>query len=303
MSEAKILTAGTESAGERADVFLAAALGISRANCQKLLKDGLAATDGKTVKANQRLRGGEVFLLYYQPPQPLQAEPEDLPIDIVYQDKDLLVVNKARGMVVHPAPGARRGTLVNALLYAVPDLSGINGCIRPGIVHRLDKDTSGLMVVAKHDAAHLALAAQIKDKTAVREYLAIVHGAVKTDEGLIETLIGRDPKDRRKMAVVREGGREAATRYQVLERFRAHSLIKLRLFTGRTHQIRVHLAYLGHPVVGDPCYLPRRHGFAITGQALHSHTLAITDLGGARREFTAEPPADMAKILDRLRKP
>ena len=300
--EMRYIRAQAEHKDERTDVFLAQSLGISRTNMQKLMNSGLVLADGKQIKQNHRICGEELFRIEYQPPQPLTAEAEDIPIDIIYQDSDIVIINKARGMVVHPAVGNQNGTLVNALLYHCHDLSGINGYIRPGIVHRLDKDTSGVMMVAKNDNAHIELAAQIQSKTAVREYLAIVYGTIKEDEGKVQTLIGRDTKDRQRMAVVEKNGREAVTLFNVVERFRQHTLLRLRLLTGRTHQIRVHLAHLGHPVVGDPKYLPRRNDFLIKGQALHSHRLELLDMAGVRRIFIAELPEDMQKILDKLRK-
>ncbi len=295
------IVAADGDAGGRADIFLAKELGISRASMQKLMGGGLVTVAGKTVKQNYRIKGQEEFLVEYQPPRPLCVEPENIPLDVLYEDGDMIVVNKARGMVVHPAPGNYSGTLVNALLFHCRDLSGINGVVRPGIVHRLDKDTSGVMVVAKNDDAHLDLSLQIQEKTARREYLAIVHGYVKTDEGRIETLIGRDPRDRQRMAVVDKNGRQAVTLYKALERFSRHSLLECRLLTGRTHQIRVHLSHIGHPLVGDPKYMPRKHGFTISGQALHSARLTLKNLSGREMAFTAPLPEDMEKILARLR--
>lgn len=297
----KLIEALPEQKGQRADIVLSKALDISRSNMQKLMNSDCVMVSDKAVKQNYKIRGNEVFQIEYQPPQPLQVEPENIPIDIVYQDSDMIVVNKARGMVVHPAVGNYDGTLVNALLYHCHDLSGINGYIRPGIVHRLDKDTSGVMVVAKNDNAHVELAAQIQSKVAVREYLAVVHGVLKSDEGKIETLLGRDAKDRQKMAVVEKNGRNAITLYQVEERYKQHTLVKLQLLTGRTHQIRVHMAYIGHPVVGDPKYLPRKHGFSIKGQALHSHKLELFDMSGEKRTFIAQMPDDMTKIILKLK--
>lgn len=287
--------------GQRADVFLAQAMSLSRANMQKLMNTGLVSVDGKPVKQNYRLKGGEQFKIEYQPPKPLQAEAENIPLVILCEDKDMIVVNKVRGMVVHPAVGNYSGTLVNALLYHCHDLSGINGCIRPGIVHRLDKDTSGVMVVAKNDSSHIELASQIQSKTAIREYLAIVHGNIKEDEGRVETLIGRDPKDRQRMAVVEKNGREAITLYTVEERYGQYTLVRLKLMTGRTHQIRVHMAHIGNPIVGDPKYLPRKHGFAIKGQALHSQKLVLFDMAGEKKVFIAEMPEDMQKIIMKLK--
>jgi 23S rRNA pseudouridine1911/1915/1917 synthase len=286
----------------RADVFLAKSLGLSRSNVQKLMKSGLIAIDGKAARQNYRLRGGELFTVEYQPPQPIAAEPENIPLAIIYQNDDFIVVNKARGMVVHPAFGNQRGTLVNALLYHCGGLSGINGRIRPGIVHRLDKDTTGVMVVAKNDDAHVDLSAQIQNKTAVREYFALVYGAVKKEADTIATLLGRDPKDRQKMAVVSQNGKDAVTHYWVAERFAGYTLLRLRLATGRTHQIRAHLEHIGHPVVGDPKYSPRRHNFAIGGQALHSASLELADMSGERRLFAAPMPADMAAIIRKIKK-
>lgn len=295
------ITTGQEDRDARADIYLAGQIGISRANMQKLMNSGLVVVNDKPIKQNYRVKGGETFTVEYQPPQALAVEAENIPLDIIYEDKDMIVVNKARGMVVHPAPGNYSGTLVNALLYHCHDLSGINGVVRPGIVHRLDKDTSGVMVVAKNDAAHVDLSAQIQAKTAKRDYLAIVHGYVKTDEGRIETLIGRDPKDRQKMAVVDKNGRPAITLYKALERFPRHSLLECSLLTGRTHQIRVHLSHIGHPIVGDPRYMPRRPGFSINGQALHSAHLTLNNQAGEKMTFTAPLPEDMEKILARLR--
>jgi 23S rRNA pseudouridine1911/1915/1917 synthase len=294
--------ARTDERDARADIFLAKSLALSRANIQKLIKNGLVRADGKAIKQNYRLRGDELFAVEYRPPQTIKVAPENIPVTILYQNNDFVVVNKARGMVVHPAAGHRGGTLVNALLYHSGGLSGINGYIRPGIVHRLDKDTSGVMVVAKNDDAHIDLSAQIQAKTAVREYVAIVHGAVKKDTGTVRTLIGRDPKDRQKMAAVDKGGREAVTHYWVIERFPGYTLLRLRLDTGRTHQIRAHMEHIGHPVVGDPKYSPRRHGFAIKGQALHSESLEFADRQGERRLFKAPLPDDMAKIIEKIKK-
>lgn len=293
-----------EQAGQRADSGLAQLLDVTRSNMQKLLDEGRAVkeNDGKALKANYRLRAGDVILVTLPEPQPLDVQPENIPLDIIYEDEDVVVVNKARGMVVHPAAGNYSGTLVNALLHHCRNLSGINGVIRPGIVHRLDKDTSGIMICAKNDAAHLSLSRQIQEKTAQRTYLAVVRGNVKTDGGVITTLLGRDKDDRKKMAVVSEGGREAVTEYTVLERFGKYTVLQCRLRTGRTHQIRVHLEYLGHPLVGDPKYSPMKTPFAIKGQALHSLTLDfVHPRTGAAMHFEAPLPEDMQKILTRLR--
>lgn len=295
------VTAETEDAGTRADVFLAAKLGVSRSNMQKLLEDGRVKRGEKIIKANYKVRAGEMFVVDIPEPEPIEAVPENIPLDIIYEDDDVVVLNKARGMVVHPAPGNYTGTLVNALLYHCSNLSGINSAIRPGIIHRLDKDTSGIMIVAKNDAAHISLSQQIQSKTAVRTYLAVVRGNIKTDSGTIETQIARDKTDRKKMAVVKEGGRDAITDYEVLERFGKYTLVRCKLRTGRTHQIRVHMEYLGYPLVGDPKYSPMKTPFGIKGQALHSHTLEFTHpRTGERMKFEAPLPEDMHKIITRL---
>lgn len=295
------VTAEAEDAGTRADVFLAAKLGVSRSNMQKLLEDGRVKRGEKIIKANYKVRAGEMFVVDIPELEPIEAVPENIPLDIIYEDDDVVVLNKARGMVVHPAPGNYTGTLVNALLYHCSNLSGINSAIRPGIVHRLDKDTSGIMIVAKNDAAHISLSQQIQSKTAVRTYIAVVRGNIKTDSGTIETQIARDKTDRKKMAVVKEGGRDAITDYEVLERFGKYTLVRCKLRTGRTHQIRVHMEYLGYPLVGDPKYSPMKTPFAIKGQALHSHTLEFTHpRTGERMKFEAPLPEDMHKIITRL---
>lgn len=295
------VTAEAEDAGTRADVFLAAKLGVSRSNMQKLLEDGRVKRGEKIIKANYKVRAGEMFVVDIPEPEPIEAVPENIPLDIIYEDDDVVVLNKARGMVVHPAPGNYTGTLVNALLYHCSNLSGINSAIRPGIVHRLDKDTSGIMIVAKNDAAHISLSHQIQSKTAVRTYLAVVRGNIKTDSGTIETQIARDKTDRKKMAVVKEGGRDAITDYEVLERFGKYTLVRCKLRTGRTHQIRVHMEYLGYPLVGDPKYSPMKTPFGIKGQTLHSHTLEFTHpRTGERMKFEAPLPEDMHKIITRL---
>ena len=296
------LIIGEEAAGQRADVGLAILLELTRSNMQKLLDEGRAVKGSKVLKANYKLKSGDKIVVTLPEPQPLDVQPENIPLDIIYEDDDVVVVNKARGMVVHPAAGNYSGTLVNALLYHCHNLSGINGVIRPGIVHRLDKDTSGIMICAKNDAAHLSLSKQIQEKTAQRTYLAVVRGNIKTDSGVIGTLIARDKTDRKKMAVVKEDGRNAVTEYEVLERFGKYTIVRCKLRTGRTHQIRVHMEYLGYPLVGDPKYSPMRTPFAIQGQALHSQTLEFTHpRTGERMSFEAPLPEDMHKIVPRLR--
>lgn len=296
--------AATDDKGERLDVFLARqSPDLSRSRVQRLIADGLAQVAGRPAKANHKVQPGETVVLAVPAPEPVAAMPEDIPLDIVYEDAEVVVVNKPRGMVVHPAAGNWRGTLVNALLARCDDLSGVGGAVRPGIVHRLDKDTSGVMVAAKTDRAHASLARQIKDRTAGRKYLALVHGSVKAEEGLIDAPIGRHRVDRKKMAVDAEHGRDARTRFTVLERFAGYTLVACKLETGRTHQIRVHMAYIGHPVVGDPKYGPKTAPFAIAGQALHAAELTFRHpVSGAELVFTAPLPADMEKILATLRK-
>jgi len=277
-------------------------LELTRSNMQKLLDEGRAVKGTKVIKSNYKVKLGDEIIVTLPEPQPLDVQPENIPLDIIYEDEDVVVVNKARGMVVHPAAGNYSGTLVNALLYHCKNLSGINGVIRPGIVHRLDKDTSGIMICAKNDAAHVSLSEQIQSKTAQRTYLAVVRGNIKTDSGVIETQISRDKDDRKKMAVVKEGGRNAITEYEVVERFGKYTIVKCKLKTGRTHQIRVHMEYLGYPLVGDPKYSPMKTPFSINGQALHSLTLAFNHpRTGERMEFEAKLPEDLHKIVTRLR--
>ena len=291
-----------EQAGQRADIVLAQLLDITRSNMQKLMDDGRAVKGTKVLKSNYKLKAGDKIVVTLPEPEPLDVQPENIPLDILYEDDDVVVVNKARGMVVHPAAGNYSGTLVNALLYHCKNLSGINGVIRPGIVHRLDKDTSGIMICAKNDQAHVSLSQQIQTKTAKRSYLCVVRGNIKTDSGTIETLISRDKNDRKKMAVVKEDGRNAITDYEVLERFGKYTIVKCNLRTGRTHQIRVHMEYLGYPIVGDPKYSPMKTPFSINGQALHSLTLDfIHPRTGEAMHFEAPLPEDMHKIVTRLR--
>ncbi len=300
--EREVLIITENEAGQRADVVLAAMLELTRSNMQKLLDEGRAVKGTKVIKSNYKVKLGDEIVVTLPEPQPLDVQPENIPLDIIYEDEDVVVVNKARGMVVHPAAGNYSGTLVNALLYHCKNLSGINGVIRPGIVHRLDKDTSGIMICAKNDAAHVSLSEQIQSKSAQRTYLAVVRGNLKTDSGVIETQIARDKDDRKKMAVVKEGGRNAVTEYEVVERFGKYTIVKCKLKTGRTHQIRVHMEYLGYPLVGDPKYSPMKTPFSINGQALHSLTLAFDHpRTGVRMEFEAKLPEDLHKVVTRLR--
>ena len=302
MSETIIFSA--DKAGERLDVFLTRKWpDFSRSHIQKLIAKGEVVTVGKVRKANYKLALGDEVKITLPDAVPVAIEAENILLDILYEDDDIIVVNKARGMVVHPAAGVNSGTLVNALLYHCDDLSGINGEIRPGIVHRLDKDTSGVMVCAKNDKAHVNLAEQIRTKAAHRIYLAIVNGNIKEEAGIIKGDIGRHPIERKKMAIVKENGKPAVTHFKVLERFGDFTLVECKLETGRTHQIRVHMASIGHPLVNDPKYGPKKSSpFAIKGQALHSHVLTLTHpTSGEEMHFTAPLPDDMEKILLFLR--
>ena len=287
----------------RADLFLSEKTGLTRSAVKKLAEEGHLFVDDVPVKAGHVVKAGNRVRLDVPPPRPIRAQPEDIPVDVLYEDGDIAIVNKPRGMAVHAGAGRVDGTLVNALLFRLKSLSSINGEIRPGIVHRIDKDTTGLLVVAENDAAHLSLAAQIADKTCNREYLALLEGVVKEDTGRIETNIGRDPKDRLKMAVLPVGGRRAVTEYRVVERFRANTLVHFILKTGRTHQIRVHAKYLGHPVVGDPVYGYKKPIRISIGQLLHAFRLTLTHpRTGERMQFEAPLPDDFAHVLEVLRK-
>ncbi|MFR0514478.1 RluA family pseudouridine synthase [Limosilactobacillus mucosae] len=273
---------------------------VSRSQLQKWIEDGHVTVNGQVVKTKYKLKAGDVVKIIPEAPQTIDLEPEDIPLDIVYEDDDVIVVNKPAGMVVHPAPGHPGHTLVNALLYHSP-LSTINGEFRPGIVHRIDKDTSGLLMVAKNDLAHRSLAAQLKAKTNQREYAALVHGVIKEEQGTIDAPLGRSKKDRKKQAVVMDG-RHAVTHFEVVKRYRHYTLVKCRLETGRTHQIRVHMAYIGHPLAGDPLYGPRKT-LAGPGQYLHAGLLGFkhprTD---QEMTFTAPLPDYFTKMLEHLDK-
>lgn len=290
-----------EIGGIRLDKALADLTDLSRSVANEQIKNGQVLVNGQPKKAKYSVQAGDI--LTYQVPEVEEIDyvAEDIPLEIVYQDADVAVVNKPQGMVVHPSAGHTSGTLVNALLYHVKDLSGINGVLRPGIVHRIDKDTSGLLMIAKNDEAHTKLAAELKDKKSLRKYWAIVHGNLPNDRGMIEAPIGRSEKDRKKQAVTAKG-KEAVTRFQVLERFGDYTLVELTLETGRTHQIRVHMAYIGHPVAGDEAYGPRKT-LKGHGQFLHARTLGFTHpRTGEVVEFTAEAPAIFKETLEELRK-
>jgi len=302
MAETAVYQADAD--GERLDLFLVRRQPeLSRSHVQKLISRGAALVEGRERKGSYKLTAGESVELTLPEPEPLDIRAEDIPLSVLYEDHDIIVVDKPRGMVVHPAAGISSGTLVNALLFHCRDLSGINGALRPGIVHRLDKDTSGVMVAAKNDAAHLDLAEQIRTKSAQRTYLAVVHGNIREEAGTIKGAIGRHPTDRQRMAIVREHGKEAVTHFRVRERFGAYTLIECRLETGRTHQIRVHMTSIGHPLVNDPKYGPRKTPFAIKGQALHSRSLTLRHPAtGEQMTFEAPIPEDFAGIIKALRK-
>ncbi len=291
-----------EDVDERLDVYISGKYKqFTRSFIKNLIERGNILLNGAITKPGVKIKKGHSVRVTVPRPKTISAEPQDIPIDIVYQDEHIAVINKQKGMVTHPAAGNHENTLVNALLFHIKDLSGINGNIRPGIVHRLDKDTSGLIVVAKNDEAHKKLAKQIKDKTAQRVYLAIVHGNIKDCEGVIDAPIGRHRTNRKLMAVT-ENGKPAVTHYKVLERFGDYTYLEARLATGRTHQIRVHFKHIGHPVAGDAVYGPKKSMFGKKGQLLHAYRLSITHPAtGAEMNFEAPPPGEFQKILDNLR--
>ena len=296
-------TAGTENIGERIDKTLSELLTeMSRSALQKLVSEGCVLVNGKSVSKNYKMKNGDIVTVDIPEPEELKAEPQDIPIDIVYEDDSLLVVNKPQGMVVHPAAGNPDGTLVNALMYHCKGrLSSINGVIRPGIVHRIDKFTSGLLMVAKTDKAHNFLAEQIKDHSFTREYNAICVGRFKDLTGTVNEPIGRSKFDRKKMCVTYQNCKEAVTHYEVLEEFGQYSLVRFRLETGRTHQIRVHSAFIGHPVLGDNVYGKAYKG--LDGQCLHAKKLGfVHPESGEYMEFDSELPEYFVKVLEKLRK-
>ncbi len=302
MAANELLRVGEENEGERLDTFVAEEIeSLSRNTVQNLLAEGKILVEGKKRKPSYRLREGETISIEIPEPEQIALAPRDIPLNILYQDSDVAVIDKPKGLVVHPAHGNWDYTLVNALLYHIHDLSGINGELRPGIVHRLDKDTSGVMVVAKNDMAHRHLAEQIKEHSINREYVALVHGNIKEDSGSIEAPIGRSHSDRKKMAVIAEG-RPAISQYKVLERFGNLTLVRVKLMTGRTHQIRVHFAYIRHPVAGDPLYGPAKPYPGLDSQALHAELLGfIHPATGEYMEFQSPAPEYFQKLLEKLR--
>lgn len=302
MSECTSWDVPAEAAGQRVDKWLSAQPEFTwtRSALQNWMEEGRVTADGKVLSKSDKLRGGETLEVEIPDPEPLSLEPEDIPLDIVYEDEDLLVVNKPKGMVVHPAPGHATGTLVHALLYHCGDsLSGVNGVLRPGIVHRIDRDTSGLLLVAKNDTAHQSLSAQIAAHTFTREYRAVAMGQFAQLEGTISAPIGRHPTDRKKMCVTEKNSKPAVTHYQVLTQYQKAAYLRLTLETGRTHQIRVHLAHIGHPVLGDSVYGKAYPG--IDGQCLHAAKVGfVHPTTGAYMEFESPLPAYFTRILDSL---
>ena len=292
-----------ENSCRRLDVFLSDNTGLTRSHAQKLIADGGVFVDGKVVqKVSADVKENSEIKVILPDEIPLNVSPQDIPLDIVYEDGDLAVINKQQGLTVHPANGVYENTLVNALLYHIKDLSGINGVLRPGIVHRLDKDTSGLLVIAKNDQSHLELQRQIQTKECRRIYLALLEGVVKQDEGLVDKPIGRSKSDRKKMDVVSDG-RSAQTFYKVLRRYKNYTLMQFELKTGRTHQIRVHAKYMGHPVVGDKTYGYKNCKWNLDGQLLHAERLIFTHpTTGQEMSFSAPIPTYFQKILDVLDK-
>lgn len=292
-----------EDANKRIDAFVSSKVeDVSRTQVQRLIEEGKILVKGKKIKSNYKVKEGDSISIEIPDPVKIDILPEDIDIEIIYEDDDVAVVNKPQGMVVHPAAGNYTGTLVNALLSRCSNLSGINGEIRPGIVHRIDKDTSGVLVIAKNDNAHKKLSEQIKEHSVNRIYVAIVEGVIKNDSGVINLPIGRHPVERKKMAVVSKGGRNAVTHFKVIERFKENTLIEAKLETGRTHQIRVHMAYIGHPLVGDPVYGYKKQKYKLKGQALHAMTLGfIHPTKGEYMEFSAPLPDYFNELLRKLR--
>lgn len=313
MADSLIFTVSEEDVGKRLDVFVSEKGDMTRSSAAKLIETERVLVDGKTAAKNLRLAKGNEIEVEIPEPIPMEAEPENIPLDIVYEDADIIVINKPEGMVVHPAAGNYDGTLVNALLYHCGgSLSGVGGVMRPGIVHRIDKDTGGLLVVAKNDAAHLALSEQMKEHTVSRVYYALVIGNLREDKGTVDAPIGRNPSDRKKMAVLSSTqgfSRRAVTHYEVLERYRGFCLVRCVLETGRTHQIRVHMAHLGHPLVGDVTYGGGKTGFEaankslIRGQCLFAAELSlIHPRTGEGMSFSCELSESMRALIEKLRK-
>ena len=299
-----LLRASEESKNQRLDAFLASSLdGLTRSQATRLIESSEVAVDGRAVSKSYKLAGGEDIAVTLPEPEPVEAVPQDIPLDVVYEDADVIVVNKPSGMVVHPAPGHPDGTLVNALLYhCAGTLSGIGGALRPGIVHRIDRDTSGLIIAAKNDAAHQYLSAQLADHTLARTYECIVVGKLREDRGTVNAPIARHPTDRKRMAVV-AGGREAVTHWEVIARYPGYTHVRCRLETGRTHQIRVHMAYIGHPILGDTVYGAKKEVPGLTGQCLHAVGLRFLHPRTHEVvELSCPLPEEFTRMLQKIRK-
>ena len=299
-----LLRASEESKNQRLDAFLASSLdGLTRSQAARLIESGEVAVNGKTAGKSYKLAGGEDIAVTLPEPEPVEAVPQDIPLDVVYEDADVIVVNKPSGMVVHPAPGHPDGTLVNALLYhCAGTLSGIGGALRPGIVHRIDRDTSGLIIAAKNDAAHQYLSAQLADHTLARTYECIVVGKLREDRGTVDAPIARHPTDRKRMAVV-AGGREAVTHWEVIARYPGYTHVRCRLETGRTHQIRVHMAYIGHPILGDTVYGAKKEVPGLTGQCLHAVGLRFLHPRTHEVvELSCPLPDEFTRMLQKIRR-
>lgn len=299
-----LLRASEESKNQRLDAFLASSLdGLTRSQATRLIESGEVAVNGRAVSKSYKLAGGEDIAVTLPEPEPVEAVPQDIPLDVVYEDADVIVVNKPSGMVVHPAPGHPDGTLVNALLYhCAGTLSGVGGALRPGIVHRIDRDTSGLIIAAKNNAAHQYLSAQLADHTLARTYECIVVGKLREDRGTVDAPIARHPTDRKRMAVV-AGGREAVTHWEVIARYPGYTHVRCRLETGRTHQIRVHMAYIGHPILGDTVYGAKKEVPGLTGQCLHAVGLRFLHPRTHEVvELSCPLPEEFTRMLQKIRK-
>ena len=299
-----LLRASEESKNQRLDAFLASSLdGLTRSQATRLIESGEVAVNGRAVSKSYKLAGDEDVAVTLPEPEPVEAVPQDIPLDVVYEDADVIVVNKPSGMVVHPAPGHPDGTLVNALLYhCAGTLSGVGGALRPGIVHRIDRDTSGLIIAAKNDAAHQYLSAQLADHTLARTYECIVVGKLREDRGTVDAPIARHPTDRKRMAVV-AGGREAVTHWEVIARYPGYTHVRCRLETGRTHQIRVHMAYIGHPILGDTVYGAKKEVPGLTGQCLHAVGLRFLHPRTHEVvELSCPLPDEFTRMLQKIRK-
>lgn len=301
----EIFTIETDDVNKRVDVFLNEEMeDVSRSALQKNIEKGNITVNGEKISKNYKLRLGDIVEAELPPPENIDIVPEDIPLDIMYEDDDLIVINKPQNMVVHPAPGHYTGTLVNALMFHCGDnLSGINGVLRPGIVHRIDKDTSGVLVIAKSDLAHKGLSEQLAEHSMKRVYNAIVYNSFSEESGTVDRNIDRSKNDRKKMAVVMQGGRNAVTHYKVIEKLGKYTWVELQLETGRTHQIRVHMSYIGHPLLGDPVYGPKKCPFNLNGQVLHAKVLGfIHPRTGEYMEFNSELSDYFSSLIERLKK-